>query len=182
MRALVEVSNLPKRTVGGVGGSSHGGDGGGGGAGRRKPTAPSPGETDPLGSEDELSAVNFAGMAGTFQAALDAMDQPAMAQLSLTTSQMSDVVTLATAGFESLQKLCLEVSRAEHSLRRRKVVNRSALEKLSTFKSSVNAVAKILGSIRASGPSGVRCWWLGPTCRPTSPRHCGSYQPWLATS
>ena len=154
-RALVEVSTLPKRTVGGAGGSSHGGDGGGGGgAGRRKPTAPSPGETDPLGSEDELSAVNFAGMAGTFQAALDAMDQPAMAQLSLTTSQMSDVVTLATAGFESLQKLCLEVGRAEHSLRRRKVVNRSALEKLSTFKSSVNALAKILGSIK-----GVRTEW-----------------------
>lgn len=156
LKAKVQEAPIVPAKRPAAGGSSH--KGGGGGSVRSRTSRVNPIVTSPgaeqLGSDDELGTVNFTDMVGTFQAALDEMDQPAMAQLPLTSSQMSDVVKLASAAFDSLQKLIVEMCKAEHSLKRRKVVNSRAVERLSNFKSSVSAVAKILGSIK-----GIRTEW-----------------------
>lgn len=133
-------------------------------AAARKPAAPSPAPTVPASSasqtsegpkpvamDDELSSVNFPDILKTVEDVMKKLhDEPSLQEPCHSLPQKADAKIVYDRVQKALNEVTTKLSQAEHSLRRRKVVNEEAVQKVDGLKKFTMHAHKIVSWVNSS--------------------------------
>jgi hypothetical protein len=102
-------------------------------------------------TDTELASINFDQLAADFERiCTGSVSHAAFKSLGILASEQKDICDQASEICKDLAKVLTSTARAETALKRRKIPNETAVRKLSSLRSNVNAFTKIFTSMKGS--------------------------------